>query len=610
MNWFLLAAIVLTFPAIRTQTASATGNNMFPQWSHDGAKIAFTSDRDGDPEIYVMNADGSSPRRLTNTPGRDAHPFFSRDGRKIVFQSPRANGIDTNIYVMNSDGSNVVKLTNLKGFAGVPVYSPDEKLIVFQWRESNNFQDDSKWRICLMNSDGSGFRVITPGQANDQVPNWSRDGKRLLFYSDRTGKDQIYTMKPDGTDVLRVVASEFSDNAAFWSPDNKKITFASDRDGNTELYVMDADGKNPQRLTNTRATERGGVWSPDGKRIAFSSDGDGPTRIYTIYADGSNLVCLTENAIQDSKHKSVLLVSLNGDRQVAVIDPATQQALAKLPSPQGPHEITLSTDGTHAYISDSGSGPNSRGNSIVILDLRTLSVKTTLKTCESPHDTRISRDGNTLWVACAPAKAVLELDVATGAVRKTWDTKLEGGWFVEVTPDEQKLFVPHLEAKALTMIDRRSGEVRTVLSGTTIFGVAVSPSGNEVWVSDADEHKLSIVNPAGGNVTATVSLGTPKQGNFARLRFTPDGKQVVVVRGAEFIVVDAGRRSIVSRIELPHEGKIVTVSGDGRLAFVSHPAADSVSVINLNTRSVERTFRVGKQPDGVAWVENAGASNN
>ena len=223
MNWFLIAVIILTlqskadaFPHyFKTQAARGTGNNMFPQWSHDGKRIVFTSDRDGDPEIYVMNADGTSPHRLTHTPGRDAHPFFSRDGKRIVFQSPRANGVDTNIYVMNSDGSNVVKLTNLKGFAGVPVYSPDEKLIVFQWRETNNFEDNSKWRICLMNIDGSDFRVITPGLANDQVPNWSRDGKRLLFYSDRTGKDQIYTMKPDGTDVRRVAASEFNDNAAF-----------------------------------------------------------------------------------------------------------------------------------------------------------------------------------------------------------------------------------------------------------------------------------------------------------------------------------------------------------------------------------------------------------
>jgi len=270
-----------------------TANNIFPRWSHDGKKIVFTSDRDGDPEIYIMNADGSRPVRLTHAPGRDAHPYFSRDGRRIVFQSPRANGTDTNIYVMNSDGSHVTQLTNLKGFAGVPVYSLDEKLILFMWRETNNFRDDKKWRICLMKSDGSDFRAITPGAANDQVPNWSRDSQRLLFFSDRTGKNQLYTMKPDGTDVQRLTLNEFNDQSAFWSPDNKKIAFISDRAGNYDLYVMDADGKNMRRLTQTLAIERAPVWSLDGKKIIFSSDGDGPSQIYVMNADGSNLLCLT-----------------------------------------------------------------------------------------------------------------------------------------------------------------------------------------------------------------------------------------------------------------------------------------------------------------------------
>ena len=220
--------------------------------------------------------------------------------------------------------------------------------------------------------------------------------------------------------------------------------------------------------------------------------------------------------------KGVLLVSLIGERQVAVINPITQQVLAKLPSPQGPHEITLSPDGRLAYVAHSGSGPNTpSGNSIVVLDLRTLSVKSTFKTCQSPHDTRVSRNGRILWVACALSKAILELDAATGAIRKTWDTKLDGGWFVEITPDDRKLFVPHLEAKALSMIDRRTSQVRTLFSGNTLFGVTVSPVGDEVWVSDADQNRLSIVDAATGNVTATISLGAAKkdQSGFARLRF-------------------------------------------------------------------------------------------
>jgi len=81
------------------------------------------SDRDGDIEIYVINADGTHLNRLTHAPGRDAHPAFSRDGRKIAFQSPRGN-VQPQIYVMNANGSRQTRLTNLPGFTGVPDWSP------------------------------------------------------------------------------------------------------------------------------------------------------------------------------------------------------------------------------------------------------------------------------------------------------------------------------------------------------------------------------------------------------------------------------------------------------------------------------------------------------
>lgn len=291
----ILCALICCAAALDTRAQEgrpAAPNNSFPQWSHDGKKIVFTSDRDGDLELYVMNADGSNITRVTRAPGRDAHAYFSRDGRRIVFQSPRAGGVDTNVYVMDADGSNAVRLTNLKGFAGVPVYSPDEKSIVFQWRASNDFKDGAKWRICTMRADGSGLRVITPGEANDQVPNWSRDGRRLLFFSDRTGKNQLYTMKPDGSDVRRLTTTAYNDLAAVWSPDNRKIVFASDRDGNNELYVMNADGTDVRRLTNTRATEYGGVWSPDGGKIIFTAEEDDRSEMYVVNADGSNLMRL------------------------------------------------------------------------------------------------------------------------------------------------------------------------------------------------------------------------------------------------------------------------------------------------------------------------------
>ena len=295
-----VATILISFASSPVLTAqgqvhSPTGNNMFPQWSHDGRLIVFSSDREGDPEVYVMGADGSNARRLTRSPGRDAYLYFSSDDKRIVFQSPRANGEDTNIYVMNADGSGVVQLTHLKGFAGVPIFSPDDSAVAFQWRGTSNFADNTKWRLCIMRANGSDFRVITPGETNDQVPNWSPDGARLIFYSDRSGKNQIYTINPVGGDVRRLLTTESNDNAASWSPDGTKLVFTSDRNGDSEIYVADADGKNVRRLTTTRATERMAVWSPNGQQLVFSSDGDGPSDVYLLNADGSGLISLSRS---------------------------------------------------------------------------------------------------------------------------------------------------------------------------------------------------------------------------------------------------------------------------------------------------------------------------
>lgn len=261
-------------------------NNEFPQWSWNGAQVVFTSDRDGDLEVYLVNADGSNLRRLTSATGRDAHASFSHDNKHIVFQSPRAGG-DTNVYAMDTDGNGVTRLTWLKGFAGVPVYSPDDRQIAFQWRVTSDFQDTRKWMICVMNRDGSHLRVLTDGTANDQVPNWTRRGDRLLFFSDRTGKNQLYTMRPDGGDVRPLVRTAFNDQTGFWSPDNRRISFVSDRDGNSELYTMDAQGRGVARLTRTPAIERSAVWSPDGRRLAYTVEDDSHTDIYVMNADGT-----------------------------------------------------------------------------------------------------------------------------------------------------------------------------------------------------------------------------------------------------------------------------------------------------------------------------------
>jgi len=305
--------------------------------------------------------------------------------------------------------------------------------------------------------------------------------------------------------------------------------------------------------------------------------------------------------------RGTLLVSHSGESSVGFYDAATGKSLAALATGRGPHEITVSRDSSTAYIAISGAGPSGApGNTITVVDLKRRAVKATftLADCRQPHDTRISRDGRRLWVACAPAQATLELDARTGDALRTLKTNLDGGWFVEATPDGRKLYVPHLEGKAISVVDVESGAARALYSGSTQFGIAIAPDGREVWVSDRDRQQLSIIDTATDTITAGVMLDPPPQGQsaFARLRFTPDGRSVAVVRGAQMMLIDARKRAIAWTLDLPHAGKVLTISPDGRFAAVSHPGADRVSIIDLSARSVLSTLATGKAPDGVAWL--------
>ena len=108
-----------------TRLTTAAGNDLTPKWSPDGTKIAFVSIRDGNYEIYTMNADGSNQTRITNNPAQDVQPAWSPDGTQLVFGTTRDGNEE--IYTMNADGSNQVRRTNTTNTVtdGFPSWSPD-----------------------------------------------------------------------------------------------------------------------------------------------------------------------------------------------------------------------------------------------------------------------------------------------------------------------------------------------------------------------------------------------------------------------------------------------------------------------------------------------------
>ena len=255
-------------------------------------RIAFASNRDGNDEIYVMNADGARLVRLTNYPGHDGELSWSPDGSKIAFSSVRDGKLE--IYVMNADGTGQVRLTNNPGGNWSPSWSPDGRRITFvSYRDSN-------WEIYVMNADRTGQVNLTDNPASDENPSWSPDGKRIAFASDRDGNWEIYMMNADGTGQVNLTNNPASDENPSWSPDGRRIAFVSDRDGNDEIYVMNADGTELVRFTNNPAGDWLPSWSPDGRRIAFVSYRDGNHEIYAMTADGTGQVNLTNNPARDT----------------------------------------------------------------------------------------------------------------------------------------------------------------------------------------------------------------------------------------------------------------------------------------------------------------------
>jgi dipeptidyl aminopeptidase/acylaminoacyl peptidase len=262
-------------------------------------KIAFTSDRDGNDEIYVMNADGSSQTNLTNHPARDTFPAWSPDGSKIAFVSDRDGNAE--IYVMNADGTSQTRLTNHRArVIFPPAWSPDASKLAFT---SNR---DGPEEIYIMNADGSGQINLTNNLVYDLQPTWSPDGNKLAFTRQlgNTGSSysefDVYMMNTDGSGQTRLTNWIGLDVEPSWSPNGSKLAFVSDRDFSLDIYVMNADGSGPTRLTNHLGPDVEPSWSPDGSKIAFRSYRDGLEEIYVMNADGTNQTNLTNNPASDS----------------------------------------------------------------------------------------------------------------------------------------------------------------------------------------------------------------------------------------------------------------------------------------------------------------------
>ncbi len=252
-----------------SQAAGALG----PDWSPDGESIVFYADwaQQFTFQLYTIDPSGGDATRITNIPVGTAFPRWAPDNKRIVFRQFRPLGNDTvsELMVMDARAGAIPSVLVSPGGQKLSrsSWSPDGTKIAYTQLVGDFGSSIAEIYVV----DVGGGEPTPLRSAGDKVADldWSRDGSRLLFVSNQSGNDDIWSMAATGGDEVQLTADPGIDTTPRWSPDGSKIAFSSDRSGNFDIWVMDATGANARQLTIDPGAEQEPSWSPDGRRIVF-----------------------------------------------------------------------------------------------------------------------------------------------------------------------------------------------------------------------------------------------------------------------------------------------------------------------------------------------------
>lgn len=273
-------------------------DNRAPSWSPDGSRIAFSSSRDKNWEIYLVDVRTLEATRVTDNAASDWNPTWAPGGDLTAFVSNRdaksSTGYD--IYSIQPLDKTVTRFTHRPyGWDGDPSWTPTpvagepSDFIVFASDRDGN---EEIYRLSL--ADLAVTRLTYREQTADRSPSLSPDGTKIAFQSYVDKNWEIFVMDVDGRNVKRLTFNPAHDALPAWAPNGNKIAFTSDRAGNAEIFAMDVDGTNKKNLSNNPANDQWPTWSPDSTMLAFQSDRTGNIEIWRMNAaDGAEQKQLT-----------------------------------------------------------------------------------------------------------------------------------------------------------------------------------------------------------------------------------------------------------------------------------------------------------------------------
>ena len=266
------------------------GNGDFPAVARRGRRLVFTRGSGGDTDIWRMRIPGSvvsaeQPVRLIASTRNEFAQQYSPDGTRIAFESDRAGNLD--IWTCDSQGGNCVQLTSMGSpFTGVPAWSPDGRQIAFY------SQVDGKSQIFTVGAEGGVTRRLTPGGSNDFYPRWSRTGQQIYFASNRSGTYQVWRMPSTGGTATQVTHN--GGFAASESPDGRWLYFTRNESSDSGLWRMAAGGGDEQQVLPTVALHNYAL-TDDGLYFTVKSGEDYSIRFYSSATDVTRTLAPVRN---------------------------------------------------------------------------------------------------------------------------------------------------------------------------------------------------------------------------------------------------------------------------------------------------------------------------
>jgi len=264
----------------------------------------------------------------------------------------------------------------------------------------------------------------------------------------------------------------------------------------------------------------------------------------------------------------------------------------------GPHVVALSPDGKHAYIGDTAGTKNT----LTVIDVDKQAIEHTMSLAPyiQPHGLVLNHDGTRLYAACAPNRAVVEVDLTTLKVARKFQFYVDSVENLAITPDDKLIFASSAFDGTVPVLDVAKGEMeRMILSGNGPEGITVSPDGKEVWVANRVSQTLSVIDIATRHRVALIQC----VGNPMHIYFTHDSSQAIVTLavGDRLAIFDRAKRAELARFEVGDFPVEMAFGDTDKIAYVANGEGSDVSVVDLPGHKVIRRFPCGAQPEGIAY---------